>query len=178
MKLTDAVTRDVTFQTYGAAEPLEGVQLHPLRKHRSENGAFMEWLRLNEGQLSQPAVAGFVPAQLSVSWAAPGRVNAFHLHPREPQNELWTAVQGQLLVWLVDVRAGSATSGQRQRVLLSAEEPAALFIPSGVAHGYQAGPDGALLLYGVDASFDPAAPNEGRLPWDYFGPELWQEDRG
>lgn len=116
--------------------------------------------------------------QLSASHAAPGRINAFHIHPRCGQNELWTVLQGQLLVWLVDCRADSATAGVRQRVLLNAEEPAQLYIPAGVAHGYRAGADGALLVYAMDQQFDPADPDEGRLPWDHFGAGLWEEDRG
>lgn len=120
----------------------------------------------------------FTPWQLSVSWAAPGRLNAFHLHPRAEQNELWCVLSGQLLVWLVDVRARSVSSGVRRSVILSGEAPTLLMIPSGVAHGFRAGGQGATLLYAVDAQFDPVHPNEGRLPWDFFGPELWAEDRG
>jgi dTDP-4-dehydrorhamnose 3,5-epimerase len=85
-------------------------------------------------------------------------------------------VHGELQVWLVDCRAGSG--GTRRQVLLSGEEPAVLVIPPGVAHGYRAGRRGALLLYAADRQFDPDQPNEGRLPWDYFGRELWEEDRG
>jgi dTDP-4-dehydrorhamnose 3,5-epimerase len=87
-------------------------------------------------------------------------------------------VQGQLLVWLVDCRKASPTSTRRQRIVLSGEEPRALVIPAGFAHGYRSGPDGALLVYGMDQRFDPSARNEGRLPWGFFGPELWDLDRG
>ena len=53
-----------------------------------------------------------------------------------------------------------------------------LHIPTGVAHGYKAGPDGALLAYAMNSQFNIDDPNEGRLPWDHFGAELWEEDRG
>jgi dTDP-4-dehydrorhamnose 3,5-epimerase len=53
-----------------------------------------------------------------------------------------------------------------------------LHIPSGVAHGYQAGTEGALLVYAMNSQFSLQDSNEGRLPWDYFGSELWEEDRG
>jgi dTDP-4-dehydrorhamnose 3,5-epimerase len=33
-------------------------------------------------------------------------------------------------------------------------------------------------VYGMNQQFDQASPNEGRLPWDHFGAELWGEDRG
>jgi dTDP-4-dehydrorhamnose 3,5-epimerase len=53
-----------------------------------------------------------------------------------------------------------------------------LLIPSGVAHGYMTGPQGALLVYAMNSQFNLCEPNEGRLPWDYFGRDLWDEDRG
>lgn len=167
----------LTFQSYGPTPSIEGVWTHPLHKHRSSNGAFMEVLRLgSQGVQGLPEC--MMVRQLSVSWAAPGRVNAFHIHARERQDEIWTVVQGSLLVWLVDMRDASPTARTRRSVLLSAEQPSLLFIPSGVAHGYKAGAEGAIVLYGMDAQFDPSNPNEGRIPWDLFGAEIWEDDRG
>lgn len=91
---------------------------------------------------------------------------------------LTISVQGLLRGWLVDLRVGSPTVGNRRQVVLSAEEPAFLHVPSGVAHGYRAGPQGAILLYAVSDCFSFEDPNEGRLPWDHFGAGLWAEDRG
>ena len=137
----------------------------------------MEYLRLDAGTAQAP-VEGFDVRQISLSRAVAGRVNAFHLHPKRAQDELWCVLQGSLLVWLVDARADSPTRGNRRKVVLTGETPELLHIPSGVAHGYRAGPEGGLLLYAMNSQFDPADPNEGRLPWDYFGAELWEEDRG
>ena len=167
----------LSFESYPAAPHIEGVWVQNLRKNRGENGAFMELLRLGtEGVQGLPGP--LLPQQISVSWAAPGRINAFHIHVREEQNELWCVLQGQLLVWLLDCRAASPTLGARRRLILSGEQPALLHIPSGVAHGYRAAAEGATLLYAMDAQFDLARPNEGRLPWDHLGAELWEGDRG
>lgn len=176
-RLSEGAQRALTFQDYPAAPTIEGVWTQALRKRRSDNGFFMEVARVTEGA-AENLPAPFELRQLSVSRAEPGRINAFHLHPNEPQNELWTVIDGQLKVWLVDLRAGSATEGNRRAVILSGEEPAQLYIPAGVAHGYQAGVTGALLLYAMDQQFNLQKPNEGRLPWDFFGAELWAEDRG
>jgi dTDP-4-dehydrorhamnose 3,5-epimerase len=176
-RLSEGAQRALTFQDYPATPPIEGVWTQALRKRRSDNGFFMEVARVTEGA-AENLPAPFELRQLSVSRAEPGRINAFHLHPNEPQNELWTVIDGQLKVWLVDLRAGSATEGNRRAVILSGEEPAQLYIPAGVAHGYQAGATGALLLYAMDQQFNLQKPNEGRLPWDFFGAELWAEDRG
>jgi dTDP-4-dehydrorhamnose 3,5-epimerase len=83
-----------------------------------------------------------------------------------------------MMVWLVDTRADSSTSGRRRRYMLTADAPALLYIPTGVAHGYKAGSEGALLVYTMNSQFNLADPNEGRLPWDHFGAELWETDRG
>lgn len=176
-KLSEGAQQALTFQNYPAAPAIEGVWTNALKKRRSDNGFFMEYARVTDSGVESLPVP-FELRQLSVSHAEPGRVNAFHIHPNEPQNELWTVLEGQLKVWLIDLRAGSPTEGHRRAVILSGEEPVQLFIPAGVAHGYQAGPTGALLFYAMDQQFSLQKPNEGRLPWDFFGAELWAEDRG
>ncbi|KKL52203.1 hypothetical protein LCGC14_2287850 [marine sediment metagenome] len=167
----------MTFQDYPPPDPIEGVFVAPLKKHRALEGSFMEYLRLAGGKV-EGIEADFEVRQVSLSRAVPDRINAFHLHPKKVQDELWTVVDGAMMVWLVDVRDGSPTAGARRCVLLSGEEPAILHIPTGVAHGYKAGPEGALLVYTMNSQFDSADPNEGRLPWDHFGAELWETDRG
>jgi len=177
--LANEVREALSFQSYAPGEVIDGVWQRPLRKHRSENGWFVELYRLDESGVE--GLAGedtFSLRQASVSYAEPGRINAFHIHPLIPQDELWTVVQGQLLVWLVDCREGSATRGVRQHFTLSGEAPTILRIPGGVAHGYRSGASGALLIYGMNQQFDAHQPNEGRLPWDFFGADLWNQDRG
>ncbi len=176
--LTEDARGALSFQEYAPAPAIDGVWVRPVRKYRAENGWFAECVRLTGGSVESLPAGEMELRQLSVSFAAAGRINAFHIHPKAAQNELWTVLQGQLTVWLVDCRAGSPSVGVRQKVVLSGEEPAQLYIPAGVAHGYRAGREGALLLYAMDQQFDAADPNEGRLPWDFFGEELWEEDRG
>lgn len=165
------------FETYPNQPAIDGVWLQALHKHRGENGWFMEYARVTTGSVQNLPV-DFDLRQVSISHAAPHRINAFHIHTKLPQNELWTVVHGQLTVWLIDLRATSSSARARRRVTLTGEQPAQLFIPAGVAHGYQAGAGGATLIYAMDQQFDLQDPNEGRLPWDFFGADLWAEDRG
>jgi len=167
----------LTFQDYSPAPAIDGVFTAPLTKHRAIEGSFMEYLRLTGGK-AQGLESDFEVRQVSLARAAGGRINAFHVHPKEVQNELWTVIDGAMRVWLVDVRAGSPTCGVKRQFLLSAEQPVLLHIPAGVAHGCPAAAGGALLLSAMDNQFDPSDPDEGRLPWDHFGAELWEEDRG
>ena len=165
------------FEEYPTAPQIDGVWLHPLRKNRSENGWFMEYARITNAKLENTPIA-LEARQISVSYAEAGRINAFHIHTKLEQNEIWTVIHGQLMVWLIDCRAGSTTAGVKRKVILSGEQPIQLYIPSGVAHGYKAGSAGATLMYTMDQQFNLQDPNEGRLPWDQFGLELWNEDRG
>ena len=175
--LDPLIASSITFQSYDPAAEISGVFRTPLRKHVALEGWFMEYLRVDGGATQTPA-GEFDIRQISLSRAIAGRVNAFHLHPKRVQDELWCVLEGTLLVWLIDARADSPTRGNRRKVVLTGEAPELLHIPSGVAHGYRAGPNGGLLLYAMNSQFDPADPNEGRLPWDFFGTELWEEDRG
>jgi dTDP-4-dehydrorhamnose 3,5-epimerase len=177
VRLYEDAERSLTFQDYARPPEIAGVWTKPLKKHRSENGRFMEHLRLDGGDV-EGLKTPYRIRQVSMSHAAPGRINAFHVYPKRGQNELWTVAQGQLLVWAVDCREDSETRGVKRSYLLSGEEPSLLYLPGGVAHGYKSGPQGATLLYAMDQQFDLGDPDEGRLPWDFFGEELWAEDRG
>lgn len=165
------------FEDYLQSSAIEGVWAQPLKKHHSDNGAFMEYLRLNRDGV-QGLSREFIPRQISVSWAEPDRINAFHIHVKEEQNELWCVLDGCLMVWLIDCRANSSTVNVKSKFILNGEQPMILHIPSGIAHGYRSSKQKTTLLYAMDAQFNMSDPNEGRIPWDFFGAELWDEDRG
>lgn len=177
VQLPDEIASKLYFQDYTPLPEIDGVFYQVLKKHRALEGWFMEQFRLEKGFV-EGLPFPFEIRQLSFAHAIPHRINAFHLHPKEIQDELWCVVQGSMKVCLVDVREGSSTYSRRRSYILCGDLPGLLYIPSGVAHGYQAGSDGALLLYAMNNSFNLQDPNEGRLPWDFFGPELWSLDRG
>jgi len=54
-------------------------------------------------------------------------------------------------------------------------------IPPGVAHGVRnlaAAPGRIIYFTDVHFSPEPATCDEGRLPWDYAGAEIWDVTRG
>ena len=167
----------LTFQDYSSKPGIDGVVNLPLRKFRQLEGSLMEYIRVTDGRI-EGAPGDFEVRQISMANTAPGRVNAFHLHPKRIQDEFWCVTAGEMLIWLVDVRQDSPTVGARASFVLSGEAPSMLLIPTGVAHGYRAGRNGATLVYAMNSQFDAEDPNEGRLPWDFFGADLWAEDRG
>ncbi len=93
------------------------------------------------------------PVQWNFVTSRPNTLRGVHVHARH--SDYLTVMHGQLLVGLHDMRPGSATHGKSTFVTLRAEEPEAITIPPGVAHGFYA----AVIadhLYAVDRYWDPA----------------------
>ena len=88
-------------------------------------------------------------------------LRGLHFHRR--QWDYWFAVSGAAFVALVDLREGSPTELVTATLRLSEDEPAGLFIPPGVAHGFFA-ETGFAMVYLVDAYFD--ASDELGVAWD------------
>ena len=64
---------------------------------------------------------------------------------------------------------------------LAAKVSLLLAIPPGVAHGVKnLAASRGRIIYLVDFHFspDPDQTEEGRLPWDFAGPEIWDVTRG
>ena len=75
-----------------------------------------------------------------------------------PQQEakLVRCVRGRVFDVIVDLRRGSATFSRWYAVELSASALTMLYVPEGLAHGYQTLEDDTELLYHMSKPFDPA----------------------
>jgi dTDP-4-dehydrorhamnose 3,5-epimerase len=86
-----------------------------------------------------------------------------------------------MLLVLLDVRAGSPTEKVARRLVLGDGASRLVRIPPGVAHGVKnlAATRGR-IIYFVDVQFSAAAAetDEGRLPWDFAGADIWDVVRG
>ena len=178
IRWSDETRKLFHLQSYGGAPAIDGVAVVSLTRHIDDGGSLTELLRLDGGQ--SPALPGFTVRQVNYSELEPGALKGFHLHAR--QTDVWyVPPSDRCLLVLVDVRAGSRTEGLAQRLVLGAGNSRLVRIPPGVAHGVRnLGTTTARLLYFVDQQFspDPATCDEGRLPWDYLGPEIWDVARG
>jgi dTDP-4-dehydrorhamnose 3,5-epimerase len=165
-------------QAYGSPPEIEGVQLVDLRRHHDDGGAMTELARLTDGH--PEAFRDFTVRQVNYSEVEPGAIKAYHLHRR--QTDIWyVPPTDRLLVVLVDVRRGSRTEGVCRRLVLGAGTSKVLRIPPGVAHGVRnVAAAAGRIIYFVDVPFssDPAACDEGRLPWDFAGADVWEVIRG
>lgn len=178
MDLTDGAKRAFSLQDYGPTPEIDGVQVAELRRFTDDGGSFTELGRLHQGLLA--AMPGFECRQLNYSEMDPGVIKAFHLHRR--QTDVWFVPPGdKMLVVLLDVRADSRTRGAQRRLVLGDGQSRLLRIPPGVAHGVKnLGPTRGHLIYLVDTHFSPQPDqgDEGRLPWDFAGPQVWDVTRG
>jgi dTDP-4-dehydrorhamnose 3,5-epimerase len=84
------------------------------------------------------------------------------LHYHRKQADLWYVVSGRVRVGLADLRVREKRS-LVQTVVLDAEEPTALYIPPGVAHGFLALTE-VELIYWVSEEYDGT--DEFGLAWN------------
>ena len=165
-------------QDYQGAPLIAGVEVVELRRFHDDGGSMTELGRLGAGVHRD--LPGFEVRQVNFSTMDPGVIKAFHLHRR--QTDVWfVPPSSKMLVVLGDVREGSTTAGAVRRIVLGAGTSRLLRIPPGVAHGVRnIGTGTGQIIYFVDVQFDPApeACDEGRLPWDHFGVEVWERERG
>jgi dTDP-4-dehydrorhamnose 3,5-epimerase len=134
---------------------IEGVQLVGLTVFADERGSFTESYRREWFD------AGREMVQANVSRSKAGVLRGLHVHRR--QADCWFIVDGEAFVALHDLRAGSPTAGVTATMTLTSAEPAALFIPPGVAHGFYAVTD-VVLQYLVDEYFDGS--DEHGIAWN------------
>lgn len=176
VELSDAAKRAFALQDYGPAPEIEGVQIVELKRFTDDGGSFMELARLQRGVPA--ALPGFECRQVNYSEMDPGVIKAFHLHRH--QTDVWFVPPGdKMLVILLDVRAGSKSRDAQRRIVLGDGHSRLLRIPPGVAHGVKnLGPARGRIIYFVDVQFSPDQTEEGRLPWDFAGADIWDVTRG
>lgn len=145
---------------------LSGVLRARLTPHADTRGAFMElWRDSWTAGLAPHASAGGAGTsgpmrQANLSRSRSGVLRGMHFHQR--QSDLWVVAEGEALAALVDLRG--LQSGQSPKVEThDLQAGGALFIPVGVAHGFYAKSDMA-LVYLVTNEYDGS--DEHGFAWD------------
>jgi dTDP-4-dehydrorhamnose 3,5-epimerase len=162
------------YQDYAKKPAIDGVEVRPLRRFGEDGGSMTELARFAGG--SPEGLAGFSLAQLNYSVLQPGVLKAFHVHHR--QTDVWfVPPEDRVVLVLVDVRAGSKTEKVVTKIMLGDGNSILVRIPPGVAHGCRnLGDAPARIIYMTDVQFSGEAgvTDEGRLPWDLVGAEVWE----
>ncbi len=135
---------------------LAGAALVRIEPHADARGFFARTYCAREF-----AAAGLPPAaaQMSVSYnERAGTVRGMHFQwPPSQEGKLVRCIHGKLYDVLLDLRPRSATYLRHLALHLDEDNRDAVFIPSGIAHGFQTLSDRTEVLYQMT---------------DYFAPEL------
>jgi dTDP-4-dehydrorhamnose 3,5-epimerase len=136
--------------------PLPGTFIVEVAPHRDERGFFAR--THDEAALVGRGLVGRF-AQSSVSFnARRGTVRGMHYAVApHAETKLVRCTAGAVHDVVVDLRPDSPTFRRSLGVALSAENHRALYIPAGLAHGFQALADATELLYMIDVPFEPSA---------------------
>ena len=177
MELSEEAKRNLRLQDYSPKPTIKGVDILELARHLDDGGSFTELGRFKTGACA--AFPGFVLAQVNYGEIEPGAIKAFHLH--RAQTDIWYVPPAdKVLLVLIDVRAGSPTEGARMRFVLGDGHSRVVLIPPGVAHGCRnLGQARGRIIYFTDMHFSsaPESCDEGRLPWDFAGADIWEMAR-
>jgi len=137
---------------------IEGIKIKKLTPHADERGCLTEILRSDDDMFERFG-------QIYVSLNYPSVIRAWHYHKK--QDDFWACVKGMVKAVLCDLREDSPTKGEVQEVFLGEQNPVLLKIPMGVAHGYKTiGAEPSLLVNLPTNPYDPADPDEYRMPYD------------
>lgn len=154
-----------------AVELPAGVVVTPLVAHADDRGQFTEIFRASWTTQAEPL-------QWNVVSSIAGVLRGVHVHRRHA--DYLAVASGRLTLGLVDLRGGTPLNPCR--IDLDAENPAAVTIPAGVAHGFFF-PEPTVHVYAVSRYFDATDelgcrwddPGLG-ISWDVVAPRLSPRD--
>jgi dTDP-4-dehydrorhamnose 3,5-epimerase len=132
-------------------------------RHEDARGFFFE--SYNKRSLMEFGFRGeFVQDNISLS-RMPGTIRGLHYQaPPDAQTKLVSVLQGSALDVAVDIRKHSPTFGSHIAIELSAQNGLQMFIPHGFAHGLCTLVADTVVLYKVDAFYQPQ--QEFGLAWN------------
>jgi dTDP-4-dehydrorhamnose 3,5-epimerase len=145
--------------------PLPGLKRIRLKHVRDRRGEFVKNFHAD---MFQAAGIDHVIREEFYSRSARGVVRGMHFQrPPHDHTELVFCPAGRVIDVVVDLRRSSPTYGRYHAEILHGEEPCALFIPRGLAHGFQALEEGSMVFYSVSTVHHPES--DAGIRWDSFG---------
>jgi dTDP-4-dehydrorhamnose 3,5-epimerase len=140
-----------------------GAFLIEIEPHADERGAFARTFCAKEFA-EHGLVTDIAQCSLSINKRA-GTVRGMHFQ-RAPDDEvkLVRCQRGAIFDIIIDLRPDSASYRQWQGFELSAQDHRALYVPKGLAHGFQTLTDDAEIFYQISDFYVPAAASGVR--WD------------
>ena len=128
---------------------LDGLILIKPKKITDNRGFFCEVFRKN--RLEELINEKITFCQSNLSKSVYGTIRGLHYQTYPfSQSKLVSAVKGEILDVVIDIRKKSNTYGKIYSVILNDKNNFRLFIPKGFAHGFSVLSETATILYNVD----------------------------
>jgi dTDP-4-dehydrorhamnose 3,5-epimerase len=117
-------------------------------------GYFYEFYSESEHLVKTPIE--FKPKQSNMSVSRKGALRGIHFSLVPGGQVKWlTCVYGSILDCVVDLREGSPTFGRNRLIRVSAAEPQALLIDSGIGHAFLSLEENTIVSYLLSSPYDP-----------------------
>lgn len=133
---------------------IPGVILHFPAKNADQRGTFTKYFERDSKR-----VHGSESCLNSLSMATnmePGTLRGLHFQiPPVEEEKVIICMRGRIFDVIVDLREGSPTVGNWASVELDEDQPSSLFLPAGIAHGYQTLVPTANVFYGLSSEHLP-----------------------
>jgi len=71
------------------------------------------------------------------------------------EEKIIKCIRGKIFDVVVDLRRDSKTFGRWSSLVLTEDEPKTIFLPIGIAHGFQSLEDASQVFYGITKKYDP-----------------------
>lgn len=163
--------------------PIQGAMLIELEPRSDDRGSFARAFCRRE---FEEAGIDFEIAQCNLARShRAGTVRGLHFQV-EPalEGKIVRCVAGAILDVLVDVRHDSASHGRWHSVRLDARDRLSIYVPAGVAHGYQTLEDATEVFYMTDQFYSPGSEKGVRfddpalaIPWPLPPRDVTERDR-
>ncbi|MDP4184154.1 MAG: dTDP-4-dehydrorhamnose 3,5-epimerase family protein [Bacteroidota bacterium] len=150
----------------------EGVKIIRYPKFKDLRGSFIKVFN-SEFFTDHGLVAHFKESYFSVSDKNVIRGMHFQSPPAET-TKLVVLIRGMILDVILDLRKNSSTFGQYLKVCINEDEPAAVYIPVGCAHGFRSLEEDSIVLYLQSQVYSPEC--DSGIRYDSFGVD-WETDR-
>lgn len=141
---------------------IDGVKIIQPKVFGDARGFFLETFEKKRYQQMLGIEVEFV--QDNHSRSSRGVLRGLHFQQVNPQGKLVRVVRGEVFDVAVDIRPDSPTYGAWEGIILSEENKAQFWVPSGLAHGFVVLSDVADFEYKCTDYYNPA--HEGCLLWN------------
>lgn len=125
-------------------------------RHGDDRGWFQELFKIST--VKNATGLDFTPVQINVSHSLQGVVRGIHYSiAPEGQAKYVSVLDGEIDDYIIDVRIGSPTFGQWEKIRLSETQGNSVLLGTDLAHAFQVISPQATVCYAVTAEFNPDA---------------------